>query len=107
MNDTAACVLGIMRMGPPPPAMREPGPEAMTGWQVLQTAQQSLARFWSLTLSQIYLELGRLEAAGLVETVGETGPRASRPYRITERVRGQIGPEEDREHERGAHLVVL
>ena len=85
MNATAACVLGILRMGPPPPAMREPGPEAMTGWQVHQTAQQSLARFWSLTRSQIYLELGRLEAAGLVETVGETGPRASRPYRITER----------------------
>jgi DNA-binding PadR family transcriptional regulator len=84
LNATAACVLGILDMGPPPPAVREPGPEAMTGWQVHQTAQQSLARFWSLTRSQIYLELGRLEAAGLVEAVGETGPRASRPYRITE-----------------------
>lgn len=84
LNATAACVLGILQMGPPPPAAREPGPEAMTGWQVHQTAQQSLARFWSLTRSQIYLELGRLEAAGLVEAIGETGPRASRPYRITE-----------------------
>src|SRR5436305_8699357 len=85
LNATAACVLGILQMGPPPPAVREPGPEAMTGWQVHQTAQQSLARFWSLTRSQIYLELGRLEAAGLVEAAGGTGPRASRPYRITER----------------------
>jgi DNA-binding PadR family transcriptional regulator len=84
LNATAACVLGILQMGPPPPAVRDSGPEAMTGWQVHQTAQQSLARFWSLTRSQIYLELGRLEAAGLVEAVGETGPRASRPYRITD-----------------------
>jgi DNA-binding PadR family transcriptional regulator len=84
-NTTAACVLGILQMGPPPPAVRDPGPQAMTGWQVHQTAQQSLARFWSLTRSQIYLELGRLESAGLVEATGESGPRASRPYRITER----------------------
>lgn len=92
-------------MGPPPPAPREPGPEAMTGWQVHQTAQQSLARFWSVTRSQIYLELGRLQAAGLVEAVGEAGPRASRPYRITEAGRTEFrdwlsawvaaGPQED------------
>ena len=84
LNATAACVLGILQMGPPPPTGREPGPEAMTGWQVHQTAQQSLARFWSVTRSQIYLELGRLESGGLVEAVGEAGPRASRPYRITD-----------------------
>jgi DNA-binding PadR family transcriptional regulator len=85
LNATAACVLGILRMGPPPPALRDAGPDAMTGWQVHQTAQQSLARFWSLTRSQIYLELSRLEEAGLVAAAGEAGPRASRPYRITER----------------------
>lgn len=84
LNATAACVLGILRMGPPPPALRDAGPDAMTGWQVHQTAQQSLARFWSLTRSQIYLELSRLEESGLVAAVGEAGPRASRPYRITE-----------------------
>jgi DNA-binding PadR family transcriptional regulator len=84
LNATAACVLGILEMGPPPPATRQPGPEAMTGWQVHQTAQQSLARFWSLTRSQIYLELGRLQERGLVEAVGGAGPRASRPYRITD-----------------------
>jgi DNA-binding PadR family transcriptional regulator len=85
LNATAACVLGILRMGPPPPAQREPGPEAMTGWQIHQTAQQSLARFWNVTRSQIYLELGRLEDQHLVEAAGAGGPRASRPYRITDR----------------------
>jgi DNA-binding PadR family transcriptional regulator len=85
LNATAACVLGILRMGPPPPALREPGPEAMTGWQIHQTAQQSLARFWNITRSQIYLELGRLEDQHLVEAVGAGGPRASRPFRITDR----------------------
>jgi DNA-binding PadR family transcriptional regulator len=84
LNATAACVLGILQMGPPPPATREPGPDAMTGWQIHQTAQQSLARFWSVTRSQIYLELSRLQAAGLVAAVGGGGPRASRPYRITD-----------------------
>jgi hypothetical protein len=84
LNTTAACVLGILRMGPPPPQAREPGPEAMTGWQIHQTAQQSLARFWNITRSQIYLELGRLEGQRLVAAVGGGGPRASRPYRITD-----------------------
>lgn len=84
LNATAACVLGILQLGPPPPAAREPGPDAMTGWQVHQTAQQSLARFWSMTRSQIYLELGRLESAGLVVAATGRGPRASRPYRITD-----------------------
>jgi DNA-binding PadR family transcriptional regulator len=84
LNATAACVLGLLEMGPPPPATREPGPDAMTGWQLHDTAQRSLARFWNLTRSQIYLELGRLEEAGLVEGVDAVGSRARRPYRITD-----------------------
>jgi DNA-binding PadR family transcriptional regulator len=88
LNATAACVLGLLEMGPPPPAARVPGPDAMTGWQIHETAQQSLARFWNITRSQIYLELGRLEEAGLVEPLGQPGPRARRPYRITDAGRG-------------------
>src|SRR5438309_580364 len=91
LNATAACVLGLLELGPPPPAGREPGPEAMTGWQINETARQSLARFWSITRSQVYLELGRLEQAGLVESLGEEGPRARRPYRITDAGRAAFG----------------
>ncbi|HEX3327174.1 MAG TPA: helix-turn-helix transcriptional regulator [Actinomycetota bacterium] len=88
LNATAACVLGLLELGPPPPTRREPGPDAMTGWQINETAQRSLARFWNITRSQIYLELSRLQDAGLVVSVGDSGPRARRPYRITDAGRG-------------------
>jgi DNA-binding PadR family transcriptional regulator len=58
--------------------------DSMTGWQIYETAERSLSRFWNVTRSQVYMELARLSEAGLVETVGEQGPRARRPYRITE-----------------------
>ena len=55
----------------------------MSGWQLNDTAERSLSRFWNMTRSQIYLELGRLESAGLIESSGAEGPRARRPYRVT------------------------
>src|SRR5689334_23786835 len=76
LTTTGACVLGLLEMGPPPPARREPGPEAMTGWQIYETANVSLARFWNITRSQVYLELGRLEQDGLVASTGAEGPHA-------------------------------
>ena len=84
LNATAACILGLLRMGPTPGNARIPGPEAMTGWQIYDTASRSLSRVWHVTRSQIYLELSRLADAGLVEDSGAGGPRSSRPYRITE-----------------------
>jgi DNA-binding PadR family transcriptional regulator len=84
LTTTGACVLGLLEMGPPPPARRRPGPEAMTGWQIYETASASLARFWNITRSQVYLELGRLEQDGLVASTGAEGPHARRPYTITE-----------------------
>ena len=83
LTTTAACVLGLLEMGPPPPARREPGPDAMTGWQIYETASASLARFWNITRSQVYLELGRLEREGLVTSTGAEGPHARQPYTIT------------------------
>jgi DNA-binding PadR family transcriptional regulator len=56
----------------------------MTGWQLYETAERSLAQFWHVTRSQIYAELLRLDRFGLVEVTGQEGPRAGRPYRITE-----------------------
>ena len=84
LNTTAACILGLLQLGPVPGTVRDAGPEAMTGWQISETASRSLSRFWHLTRSQIYLELGRLEAAGLIASTGDIGPRARRPYRITD-----------------------
>jgi DNA-binding PadR family transcriptional regulator len=83
LNATAACILGLLELGPTPGTTRDPGPEAMTGWQIFETASRSLVGFWNITRSQVYLELPRLAEAGLVEDIGQIGPRASRPYRIT------------------------
>jgi hypothetical protein len=55
----------------------------MTGWQIYEAAQDSICRFWNVTRSQIYLELGRLAQTGLIEDSGEGGPRERRPYRLT------------------------
>ena len=73
MNSTAACVLGILDLGPPPPAhadwKRDP---TMSGAQVWSALEQSVAGFWSLTRSQVYQELQRLTADGLV-SVSDAG----------------------------------
>src|SRR5690349_5624921 len=84
LNATAACVLGLLQLGPPPWAENGGAPGAMTGWQLYEAAVDSLSRFWNITRSQIYLELARLAEAGLVEDSGEGGPRERRPYRITD-----------------------
>jgi DNA-binding PadR family transcriptional regulator len=84
MNSTAACVLGLLELGPAPGMALGLEVEGMTGWQIYETAERSLTRFWNVTRSQIYTELSRLAEEGLVETVGEQGPRSRRPYRITE-----------------------
>ena len=83
INSTAACVLGLLIMGPAPgqPGFRRGGP--MTGGQIYAAAERSVSRFWNLTRSQVYAELPRLAEAGLVEAAGETGPRGARPYRAT------------------------
>ena len=83
MNSTAACVLGLLELGPAPGMEAGLASDGMTGWQIYETAERSLTRFWNVTRSQVYIELARLAEAGLVETVGEQGPRARRPYRIT------------------------
>src|SRR5947209_4710178 len=83
LNATAACLLGLLELGPLPGSEPNPDPETMTGWQLYETATDSITRFWNITRSQIYVELPRLAAAGLVEATSARGPRASRPYRLT------------------------
>jgi DNA-binding PadR family transcriptional regulator len=71
LNPTAASLLGFLLQGP------------MSGWELGQTVEQSIGNFWNVTRSQVYRELRRLEAAGLVEA-GEAGPRDRRPFLLTE-----------------------
>ena len=71
INPTAASLLGFLQSGP------------MAGWDLAAHIDRSVGNFWNVTRSQVYRELARLEAIGLVE--GEAaGPRERRPYRITE-----------------------
>ncbi|MDG4802835.1 helix-turn-helix transcriptional regulator [Micromonospora sp. WMMD980] len=55
----------------------------MTGWDLLEHAQQRIGAFWSLTQSQVYRELAAMASAGLVRA-GERGPRDRQPYEITD-----------------------
>jgi DNA-binding PadR family transcriptional regulator len=84
LTSTGACVLGLLQMGPAPgqPGFGQGVP--MTGGQVFAAAERSVSRFWNLTRSQVYAELPRLHAAGLIETAGAPGPRSAQPYRVTE-----------------------
>jgi len=83
LTSTAACVLGLLLMGPAPgqPGFRTA--RGMTGGQVYAAAERSVSRFWNLTRSQVYAELPRLLEAGLVEPAGAPGPRGAQPFRAT------------------------
>jgi DNA-binding PadR family transcriptional regulator len=105
LTSTGACILGLLQMGPAPgqPGFGQDAP--MTGGQVFAAAERSVSRFWNLTRSQVYAELPRLHAAGLIEPAGDPGPRSAQPYRVTEAGRRQFaewiaafvsaGPRED------------
>jgi DNA-binding PadR family transcriptional regulator len=56
----------------------------MTGGQIFAAAERSVSRFWNLTRSQVYAELPRLHAAGLIQAAGSPGPRSAQPYQVTQ-----------------------
>jgi len=70
VNATAASLLGFLHEGP------------MTGWDLVETAQQRIGEFWSLTASQVYRELAAMAKTGLIEA-GRRGPRDRQPYAIS------------------------
>jgi DNA-binding PadR family transcriptional regulator len=84
INATAACVLGLLHLGPAPgqPGFGEADP-AMTGSELWRAAAISIARFWNVTRSQVFRELPRLHADGLVEPAPVRSGR-QQPYRITQ-----------------------
>lgn len=71
-NAVTPVVLGLLSLGP------------HTGYEIKQIVDRSTRYFWAASYGQIYPELRRLEAAGLV--TGEdapTGGRRRRLYRLT------------------------
>jgi PadR family transcriptional regulator, regulatory protein AphA len=74
MESTAVTwvVLGLLALG------------RRSGYDIKRTVDRSIRHFWAASYGQIYPELRRLEAAGLIE--GENLPRGGRSrrlYRIT------------------------
>ncbi len=74
VNSTAGALLGFLYQEP------------MTGWQVARAAKLALCDFWNLNRSQVYRELAKLAASGLIEA-REKGVRDQVPYSITDRGR--------------------
>jgi DNA-binding PadR family transcriptional regulator len=71
LNPTAAALLGFLHDG------------ELSGYELAKAAAEIIGDFWHVTRSQVYRELTALSARGFVEPAG-VGPRAKRPYRITE-----------------------
>jgi DNA-binding PadR family transcriptional regulator len=71
LNSTAASLLGFLHEGP------------MSGWDLVNLAQDRIGDFWTITQSQVYRELAAMDRAGLVRK-GETGARDRTPYHLTD-----------------------
>ncbi|MGY4709824.1 PadR family transcriptional regulator [Mycolicibacterium sp. CBM1] len=54
-----------------------------SGYDLLKRFEYSMANVWPATQSQLYGELNKLAAAGLIE-VTAVGPRGRKEYRVTE-----------------------
>lgn len=70
VNATVGSLLGFLHDGP------------QSGWDLVNTAQQAIGDFWSLTRSQVYRELAGMARQGLIET-HEVGARDRRAYQLT------------------------
>lgn len=88
LNATAASLLGFLHEGP------------MTGWGLVERAQERIGDFWTVTRSQVYRELTAMASDALIEA-GAREARDRRPYKLTEAgraafadwVRQEPGPE--------------
>ena len=70
-------VLGLLAHGP------------ASGYDLLKVFEASMANVWPATQSQLYGELNKLAAAGLIE-VADVGPRGRKEYAITEAGRTEL-----------------
>ncbi len=71
LNATAAALLGLLSYG------------EMSGYELYRTADTVIGDYWTVTRSQVYRELAAMSAAGLV-AAGDQGPRARRPFALTD-----------------------
>lgn len=71
---TSYAVLGLLSLAP------------MSGYDLAQAADRSIANFWPISKSQVYSELGRLDDLGLVRGVEVSQEKLpdKRRYEITE-----------------------
>ena len=79
LSGTALVVLGLLALRP------------RSGYEIKQTIDKTTRFFWNASYGQIYPELRRLAAAGLVE--GEAAPRGGRArtiYRLTDEGRRRL-----------------
>jgi DNA-binding PadR family transcriptional regulator len=60
-----------------------------SGWDLTKRFERSLGNVWTASHSQIYTQLGKLEAEGLAEVVA-TFPRGRKDYRATEAGRAEV-----------------
>lgn len=63
--------------------------QPMTGYELTSAFDVTLANVWTARHSQIYPELAKLQAAGLIEQT-EAGPRGSKRYAATDAGRGAV-----------------
>ncbi|MEU2788552.1 PadR family transcriptional regulator [Streptomyces sp. NPDC007100] len=60
-----------------------------SGYDLMKTFDESLAHVWPATQSQVYGELNKLTATGLIEVVAH-GPRGRKEYAITKGGRAEL-----------------
>lgn len=60
-----------------------------SGYDLLRRFENSMANVWPATQSQLYGELNKLAAAGLIE-VTDVGPRGRKEYAVTEAGRAEL-----------------
>ena len=63
--------------------------EAGTGYDLTRRFDKGLGHVWTARHSQIYPELAKLQAAGLI-AAAEAGPRGSKRYAITDAGRAEL-----------------
>ncbi|MFN8160697.1 MAG: PadR family transcriptional regulator [Solirubrobacterales bacterium] len=79
LSPTAHVILGMLNLGP------------RSGYEIKARVEGSTRFFWAVSYGQIYPELRRLEAAGLIE--GTSAPRGERKrtiYELTPEGRGEL-----------------
>jgi DNA-binding PadR family transcriptional regulator len=63
--------------------------EPASGYDLLKKFKQSMSQIWPATQSQLYGELNKLAASGLIE-VSNVGPRGRKEYSITTEGRAEL-----------------